>query len=200
MVVKVSGFGQESSSSEKETKPSSDKTLSEIDSMMQNISKEAGTYQDFENKLVKELQTVRDMEDNLQVINNQVKNMRRLAMGGEEIIRNLMNEYNKGSKNVDINKCQALFEAIKKINQEMTSNIELARTELAKLFVTQRHQLYAESEENKRMMTIISEDAKRLITEIVIISNNHNGHSQTLEELYNHLMQIREQKSRQESK
>jgi hypothetical protein len=195
MVKQIIGFGKAANTSKEDISSDSGKELADIDTIMRNLSKEVISYQDFENTLLKELHTIRDMENNLQNVNKQVWGMRKLVIARDDIFRALMAEYNKNVA-MDIAKCRSMFDAINKINQEMDASVKIAYTELSKLFVEQKHQIYSESEENKRMMNIISEDAKKLNTEIIIIAEQHNSLHQRLTTLYENISKIASERQR----
>jgi type VI protein secretion system component VasK len=191
MVVKVKGLVPENTLE----KVNSNNELKNIEEIMQNLSKETIAYQNFENTLLKELKTIKDMEDNLQRLNNQIWSMKKLVIARDEIFRSLMAEYNKNT-GMDINICRTLFDSINKINQEMNNNSVSVKLELEKLFVEQKHNLYSESEENKRLMNIISEDAKKLNTELILVIEQHNSLHPILKQLHETISRIATERQR----
>ena len=81
---------------------------------------------------------------------------------------------------MDTNKCTASIDVLEKINQQMSDSMKSTSSILSDSFVAKQHKLYAESEDNRKIMDNISENAKRLHIELVLLSKQHNAVHETV--------------------
>jgi hypothetical protein len=153
-----------------------------VEDIARYISKETRSFEEFESSLIKEIRTVKDMENNLKHINIQVLAMKKLMSIREDIFRKIVDERNKGSA-MDTKMCLSLFESIGDINKQLGSNLSLAHAEISKLFIDERQMMYLESEHSRELMHDISDSAKKLNTEIIIISKYSSSLDETLQSI-----------------
>ena len=66
-----------------------------VEDIARYISKETRSFEEFESSLIKEIRTVKDMENNLKHINIQVLAMKKLMSIREDIFRKIVDERNK---------------------------------------------------------------------------------------------------------
>jgi hypothetical protein len=162
-----------------------------LDKIMASLRQDATSYEDFERKLIKELRDVKDMENNIIHIQAQIEVMKRLLNTREDIARRIIYENQKGMD--DIDHFQTLFSNFSKISSELKSDISLAMIELEKLFLTQTHTFYLENQ-NRTKMNEISDDAKKLNTELIVISRHFSSLEIELERIYNEFLKKRQNK------
>jgi hypothetical protein len=166
-----------------------------VDNIMRNLSRETVAVQEFDRRLIKELKNVKDMENNLKAITLQIDSMQKLLKTREEIFRRLVDERNKGTK-MDVSKTRELLEHINQINGQLRASLGLANTELSKLYIEEKDLMYLESESNRAIMDNISGRAKKLTTEIVIISKYHTALDETINQIYNEVQRIAAERDR----
>lgn len=160
-----------------------------LEDMRHMLNRESSAYEEFEKRLIRELKSVEDLKTNLKNIQLQISSMENLLMTRENIYRKLLKERNKG-QTMDISLCREFLSTIERIDLQQANYVNTAQAELKKLFTDERHLLYSESEDNRKLMESISTQAKELYTELMLISRRYSSLDEDFSRIKNEIRMI----------
>ena len=124
----ITGFGKKPQmDNEKNTEDISRITVAhEIDTLndvMDKLSRETISFEQFEGQLHRELLNVKDLEKNINLIKDQILSSEKTLSARQNLLERLMAERNK-RHNMNIEQCKIYLLAIGKLDSEIKNNID----------------------------------------------------------------------------
>lgn len=157
----------------------------ELKGMLEHVFRDVRTFEEFKNKLRSELNSVNDLENNLEHISIEIKSIQLMTEKREDIFRKLVAEKNKYP---DINKdlCQKYFNILTEIDDKVIISLDLSSKELKKLIVNENI-LFSITPDMKDAINKITTEAKELQTEITLTSSRYYGLDKELKSIRTNL-------------
>ena len=135
------------------------------------LATEVNTCQGFASNLMKEFHEIEDLQKNLAVIQDQIRYIELLAQKKDEIIQALARERRQQRTKINLQQCNQFLQMISQVDRELKPMIAKAIEELARLFLHETHELYIESEVNRRAMKNIDDATRKLHASLEVLES-----------------------------
>ena len=189
-------FGLEASASKK-----AKQELKTVDDLRHYLQKEVRDVKQFEQELLVELQEIKDLEHNLELVASQMEVIRKLIIEKERLVTILMKDHEKKGNDVDVEKMKETFEMVQHIDQQLMPMIHRANEELGRLTLNKSHELFSESNDAKSTMKKIDSRARDLAAELKILAHKTNSFMQSLQQIGENIQKLQlEKKAREGTK
>jgi hypothetical protein len=172
-------------------------TLERVQKILQN---EIVSCSQFEQTTLNELREIKDVEENLKLVIMQVNSINKLVETKQQLVKQLLEETGKISKDINIEFSKKHFEGIKHIDDELTNMLKIVEDELNRLKITETHHLYDESNASKKKMSEIDDKARKLHSEIKIMKDINNSFHENLHVTWNKLIKLETERSKRDVK
>lgn len=144
-------------------------TIHDIQKLLQF---EVDTYESFEQKILRELREIKDIEHNLKLTQRQFESIEKLAQVRKEVFEKCMIEARKRAENINLDLCQKYLDMIQHLDAQLKPMLNGVHGVLSTLVLKDTHTLYQQNKSNKEIMDRIDEQARALMANVQIISRN----------------------------